>query len=57
MKVTRTYKLLTIKKRCYNLINTINVKKHLKRIQAKADAKCEKSILNKYNIFSKEITI
>ena len=34
------------KKRCYNLINTINVKKHLKGIQAEADATCEKSILN-----------
>ena len=39
-------KSLRIKKCCYNLINTINVKKHLKGIQAKADATCEKSILN-----------
>ena len=35
-----------MKKRCYNLIKTINVKKHLKGIQAEADATCEKSILN-----------
>ena len=39
-------KSLKIKKRYYNLINTINVKKHLKGIQAEADATCEKSILN-----------
>ena len=38
-------KLMRIKKRYYNLINTINVKKHLKGIQAEADATCEKSIL------------
>ena len=31
---------------CYNLINTLNMKKHLKGIQAKVDATCEKSILN-----------
>ena len=37
---------LRIKKHCYNLINTINVKKHLKGIQAEADATYEKSILN-----------
>ena len=46
-KVTKTYKLLTIKKRCYNLINTINVKKYLKGIQAEADATCENSILER----------
>ena len=34
-------------------INTINVKKHLKGIQVKADTTCEKSILNKFNVFSK----
>ena len=39
-------KSLRIKKCCYNLINVINVRKHLKGIQAEADATCEKSILN-----------
>ena len=37
---------MRIKKHCYNLINTINVKKHLKEIQAEADTTCEKLILN-----------
>ena len=31
----------------------INVKKHLKGIQAEADARCKKSIFSKYNVFSK----
>ena len=31
----------------------INVKKHLKGIQAEADATCKKSIFNRYNLFSK----
>ena len=35
----------------------IKVKKHLKGIQAEADATCKKLILNKYNVFSKEITM
>ena len=39
------------------LITAYLVKKHLKRIQAEVDAACEKSILNKYNVFSKEITM
>ena len=36
-----------MKKCCYKLINTSNVKKHLKGIQVRADAICEKSILNR----------
>ena len=52
--VAKIIKLLAIKKRCYNLINTIIVKKYLKGIQAEADATCEKSILNKYNVFSRD---
>ena len=48
---------MRIKKRYYKEINTINVKKHLKEIQAEADATCEKSILNKCNVLSKEITM